>query len=230
MNNSPNSPVSENSLPEDVSFSSDKSVSSKKPFSELRVEIPEFDVIIPEIIVPPPPQINNSSVPEFNETFFNDEEEIKIETLGSIVKLLVTVMDIDERYSIAIDVKVKSVLETFLEEESFLDDVESKIKLIVKDNKIDARDVPIILLLLAEIYEKLKNTTLSFDESLCSEILKVLFVVSIKENIITLTENEEEILQCLYSIIDTSVKLMKTKESSKKSIFTCLKSCLKDNN
>lgn len=230
MNNSPNSPVSENSLPEDVSFSSDKSVSSKKPFSELRVEIPEFDVIIPEMNVPPPPQIPNSNVPEFNQKFFYDDEEIKIKTLADIIKLLVTVMDIDERYSIAINVKVKSVLETFLQEETFLDDIESNLKLIIKDNKIDANDVPIILLLLVEIYEKLKNTTLSFDESLCSEILKVLFVVSIKEKVITLTENEEGILQCLYSIIDTSVKLMKTKESSKKSIFTCLKSCLKDNN
>lgn len=230
MNNSPNSPVSENSLPEDVGFSSDKSVSSKKPFSELRVEIPEFDVIIPEMNVPPPPQIPNSNVPEFNQKFFYDDEEIKIKTLADIIKLLVTVMDIDERYSIAINVKVKSVLETFLQEETFLDDIESKLKLIIKDNKIDANDVPIILLLLVEIYEKLKNTTLSFDESLCSEILKVLFVVSIKEKVITLTENEEEILQCLYSIIDTSITLMKTKESGKKSIFTCLKSCLKDNN
>jgi len=65
-----------------------------------------------------------------------------------------------------------------------------------------------------------------FDEKLCGEILKILFNIALKEQLIPIAEQDIELLKCLYDIVDTSITLMQTDTSGeKKGLFYHLKKC-----
>ena len=98
-------------------------------------------------------------------------------------------------------------------------------KEIVHDNKIDARDVPKILILLTELYNIFKDVkNIEFDEKLCGDVLKTLFNLSLQEKIISINDEDIELIRCLYEIVDTGITLMQTDTSGqKKGIFYYIK-------
>tara|TARA_E500000178_G_scaffold324386_1_gene350750 strand:+ start:865 stop:1629 length:765 start_codon:yes stop_codon:yes gene_type:complete len=171
-----------------------------------------------------------------NETHENLKNEVESEknavledmtNLANLVALLLSQDDRMKKYNLPISHEAKLVLSKLLSIDHYFDDVQDIMNDIVRDNKIDARDVPKIMLLLTELYKMLQQIKdVKFDEKLCGEILKILFNIALKEQLIPIAEQDIELLKCLYDIVDTSITLMQTDTSSeKKGLFYHLKKC-----
>ena len=147
--------------------------------------------------------------------------------LANLVALLLSQDDRMKKYNLHISHEAKLVLSKLLSVDHYFDDIEDIMNDIVRDNKIDARDVPKIMLLLTELYKMLQQIKdVKFDEKLCGEILKILFNIALKEQLIPIAEQDIELLKCLYDIVDTSITLMQTDTSGeKKGLFYHLKKC-----
>jgi len=150
-----------------------------------------------------------------------------VTNLANLVALILLQDDRMKKYNLPVSHEVKLVLTQLLKVNYYFDDVEKIMKEIVHDNKIDARDVPKIMLLLTELYKKLKEIKdIKFDEKLCGEILKTLFNIASKEQLIPIAEQDIKLLECLYEIVDTSITLMQTDTTGeKKGLFYHLKKC-----
>ena len=147
----------------------------------------------------------------------NNDVMNDLTTLANLVALLLAQDDRTKKYNLPVSHETKMVLSKLLSVDSYFDEVEALMKDIVRDNKIDARDVPKIMLLLTELYKKLKEIKdVKFDEKICGDVLKVLFNIALKEKLIPIAEQDLELLKCLYEIVDTSLTLMQTDTSGVK--------------
>ena len=150
----------------------------------------------------------------------SDEENAVLKdltTLTSLVSLLVLQDDRMQKYNVTVSPKAKEILMRLLGINNYFDHVEKLMKEIVHDNKIDARDVPKIMILLTELYKILKDVKdTEFDEQLCGDVLKIIFDVALKEQLIVLDEEDMGLIKYLYEIVDTSISLMQTDTSGKK--------------
>ncbi len=158
------------------------------------------------------------------------EKNAVLEDMTNLAKLVALLLSQDDRmkkYNLPVSDEAKLVLSKLLSIDHYFDDVEDIMKDIVRDNKIDARDVPKIMLLLTELYKMLQQIKdVKFDEKLCGEILKTLFNIALKEELIPIAEQDIELFECLYDIVDTSITLMQTDTSGeKKGLFYHLKKC-----
>lgn len=137
--------------------------------------------------------------------------------LATLVGLLLSQDDKMKKYNIPVSHDVKMILFELLNVDNYFDNLEMIMKDIVHDDKIDAKDVPKIMLLLTELYKMLKDMkNIKFDEKLCGEVLKTLFNLAMKEGLITIHKEDMELLKCLYEIVDTSISLMQTDTSGEK--------------
>ena len=178
-------------------------------------------------------------VNETHESLKNEVPSEKNEVLENVLNLtnLVTLFlsqeDTVQKYNLPVSDKTKLVLSKLLSIDHYFDNIEEIMKDIVRDNKIDARDVPKIMLLLSELYNKLKQLKdVKFDEKLCGEVLKILFNVALKEKLIPINEQDLDLIKCVYEIVDTSITLMQTDTSGTKKgivyvILKLLNSCKK---
>tara|TARA_B100000900_G_scaffold413313_1_gene437051 strand:- start:1234 stop:2013 length:780 start_codon:yes stop_codon:yes gene_type:complete len=177
--------------------------------------------------------VSEKLVNETHEILKNEVESEKnavledMTNLANLVALLLSQDDRMKKYNLPISHEAKLVLSKLLSIDHYFDDVEEIMNDIVRDNKIDARDVPKIMLLLTELYKMLQQIKdVKFDEKLCGEILKTLFNIALKEQLIPIAEQDIELLKCLYDIVDTSITLMQTDTSGeKKGIIYHLKKC-----
>ena len=155
---------------------------------------------------------------------FFDENELRkdVNTLSHCITLLLATTDVADKYALVIDGKTSSILNTLLENDKYFDIIEDMFKGIIQDGKIDANDVPLIMNLLVDLYVLLKNKKLKFTLFDCGEVLKTIFTVLVKEQIIPINDKEVELLHCLYKIIEMSVHLSQTgDESGKEGLFAC---------
>ncbi len=225
---------------------------------EAVVEVAEVEVETAEVEVEEPKKVNGSNkvtllkldIPLINspnlligvpdesiekpKVFFanEDEDEVRkdVKTLAHYISLLLNSVEISNKYSLLIDNKAKSILNTLLETDNYFDNVDALFKNIIKDNKIDADDVPSIMILLVELYTILKNKKIDFNKHSCGWIIKIIFTVAIKEGIIHITDKEHEIISSLYNIIQMSVQLSQMGDSDNKKkggLFECLRKCFK---
>jgi len=138
-----------------------------------------------------------------------------VKTLGALVAFLLSKEDTGTM-SVAIPSEVKVVLSELLSVGNFYDDVEQLLKDIVHDDKIDAQDVPKLMVLCVRLYEILRSTTIVFDVELCGAVLKTLFDLAIREKIVPIDAEDLKLLNCLFDIVDTSVRLLETQTTDKK--------------
>ena len=131
-------------------------------------------------------------------------------TLSELVTLLISNEKDLERFGFSIPTEVKDVIEKLMEHDSYFDCVEKILKEIIRDNKIDVKDVPKIMLLLADLHSLLKIKKIKFDEMLCGDVLKFLIELAIKEKVIPIGEEDLELLRNIFEIVDTSVKLLQS--------------------
>jgi hypothetical protein len=160
----------------------------------------------------------------------NNSKNTVLQDMTNLANLVALLLSQDERmkkYNLPVSHEAKLVLSRLLSVDGYFDNLEAIMKDIVHDNKIDARDVPKIMLLLTELYKMLQQIKeVKFDERLCGEILKTLFNIALKEQLIPVAEQDIELLKCLYEIVDTSITLMQTDTSGeKKGLFYHLKKC-----
>lgn len=206
--------------------------------TNLRLEIPtSSDVIAPSINSPIPEplalseNIENIIPTQSKKKFFPDSDDelvSDVKTLAQYVTLILTVTDVENKYSLTIDSKLNSILTTLLSTGTYFDKIEQTFKEIVQDNKVDANDVPKIMILLVELYTTLKDSKVAFNKELCGEVLKTVFTVIVKEKLIPVTDKETELLRCIYDIVESSVQLAQMSDSDNKGgIFACLKKYFK---
>lgn len=175
----------------------------------------------------------NAETVEEKEPLFVDTNQVieDVKTLSSVIGIIVANNSDMQQYKMDISPKVKALLEKLLGEMKYFDQVEEYLKAIIKDDKLDAKEVPIVMLLLTELYERLQTFSMEDIRSEdCADLLKIIFEVAIKEKIIKISSEDLEILSAIYNIIDTSVKLIKTpnildessEPTSKRGLLYCL--------
>lgn len=133
-----------------------------------------------------------------------------IKTLATVMSLVLATTD-DVDTNVKVSPEVKSILVRLMESQDYFDKVEIHLKDIIKDNKLDIKDVPKVMLMFTELYSVLTEKRIVFDENLCGELVKTLFEVALKSDIISVDTEDVETITNLYQIIDTSVKLIQTK-------------------
>ena len=188
-----------------------------------------LEIPSPNINTPSTLSVDVEEQPVSKKSFFDENELRKdVNTLSQCITLLLATTDVADKYALVINGKTRSILNTLLENDKYLDNVEDLFKGIIKDDKIDANDVPLIMNLLVDLYVLLKKKEIKFTSSDCGEVLKTIFTVLVKEKIIPINDQEVALLQCLYNIIEMSVNLSQNgDEGRKEGLLACLKNCFK---
>ena len=193
-------------------------------------------------VPPPPPALVADSVPSNEESFFPDSSDSlltqndavveDVKKLSYFMALLIDTSDAEalDKYNIRISKQMKKVIQALLlvrtsVNSTVFDNIEGIFREIIADNKIDAKDVPKVMLLIAELYKISHKTEFKFDEKACGDVLKIMFLVATKEKLIPISDEDMQLLTCLYEIIDTSVRLTQAKDgdlASAPGLFSCL--------
>ena len=147
-----------------------------------------------------------------------------VKTLAMILKMVLNSTDSLDKYSLVISSDIKNILAQLLEHDTYFDDYEFALNEIIKDGKIDANDVPRIMILLSDLYVRLRIMNVEFDENTCGHIIKLIFNIALNEGLIKINDDELKLIQCIYNIVETSVSLMKVGKNPKKrsGLFDCI--------
>ena len=117
---------------------------------------------------------------------------------------------------IVLDEDMKTMIQKqLLKNELVFDSIEQTMKSIVKYNSIDSKDIPCLMLLLAELYEcsfQIKNNLIIGE--LCGKVLKFCISVLILENLIEV-HDQVEVLSNIKTLIDVGVNLIKLNKDLK---------------
>jgi hypothetical protein len=160
------------------------------------------------------------------------EEQIEtvddVKTLAAILQIALLQSDGLDKYSVTITPDVKNILAQLMEQDKYFDEFENALNEIIKDGKIDARDVPRIMRLLADLYTRMRTMKIEFNENTCGDVLKMLFNIALKEGLIKINDEDMELMQCVYSIVDMSIRLMQTDTDPSKrgGLLKCIKRTL----
>jgi len=151
-------------------------------------------------------------------------ESVDVKTLTSILQNVLSKTDGLDKYSIQLTPEIKHIFNLLVADSKYFDDVEKSLKLIIQDDKIDAKDVPQIMILLTNLYSKLRGLRIKFNEKICGDILKFVFDVAMKDGLIKMNKDDMELLTCVYSIIDMSIQLIQTDKFPTKvvGILSCI--------
>lgn len=189
-----------------------------------------------EFLPPPPAEEETKQLIQDEK---KDEQEIKevemeqlvqdVKTLGSIVQLIVASNASLEKYKMDVSPKAKLILEKLLGEHQYFEKVQEYIVAIIKDDKLDAKDVPIVMLLLTELYTRLESFSLDdIKTEDCANVLKIIFEIALQEKVVPISDENMEVISSIFNIIDTSVTLIQTKNNldedvpSKQGLLYCL--------
>ena len=151
-------------------------------------------------------------------------ESVDVKTLTAILQNVLLKTDGLDKYSIQLTPEIKHIFNLLVADSKYFDDVEKSLKLIVQDDKIDAKDVPQIMVLLTNLYSKLRGLRIEFNEKICGDMLKFIFDVAMKDGLIKMNKADMELLTCVYSIIDMSIQLIQTDKFPTKvvGILSCI--------
>ena len=151
-----------------------------------------------------------------------------MKTLAAILQIALLQSDGLDKYSVTITPDVKNILAQLMEQDKYFDEFETALNEIIKDGKIDARDVPRIMVLLADLYTRMRTMKIEFNENTCGDVLKMLFNIALKEDLIKINDEDMELMQCVYSIVDMSIRLMQTDTGASKrgGLLKCIKRTL----
>jgi len=167
-------------------------------------------------------------VDEVKESLLMEETVDDVKTLAAILQIALLQSDGLDKYSVTITPDVKNILAQLMEQDKYFDEFETALNEIIKDGKIDARDVPRIMRLLADLYTRMRTMKIEFNENTCGDVLKMLFNIALKEGLININDEDMELMQCVYSIVDMSIRLMQTDTDPSKrgGLLKCIKRTL----
>jgi len=192
------------------------------PYSDSIIDISKLDIIIPDRTSPE--LTITKIIPRQTFCYFDSDDE-KTNDVRLLSEYVTNFIKNDntykKKYTIEITNKIVSMLRLLLNS-SFFFDTEFFFISIVKGDKIDADKVPFIMDLLIELYKNLKKKIQDVDIYHCGEILKLLFSITVYENIIRIRTNQEQVISCFNNIIETSVYISKI-DKPRKGIFKCIR-------
>ena len=165
---------------------------------------------------------------EVKDPLLLEETVDDVKTLAAILQIALLQSDGLDKYSVTITPDVKNILAQLMEQDKYFDEFETALNEIIKDGKIDARDVPRIMVLLADLYTRMRTMKIKFNENTCGDVLKMLFNIALKEDLIKINDEDMELMQCVYSIVDMSIRLMQTDTDPSKrgGLLKCIKRTL----
>ena len=177
----------------------------------------------------PPPEKEEQEEQEEIKEIEMEQLEQDVKTLGSIIQLVIATNSSLEKYKMDVSPKAKLILEKLLGEHKYFDKVQEYILAIIKDDKLDANDVPIVMLLLTELYGRLESFSLEDVKSEdCASVLKIIFEIALREKIVPVSDENIEVISSIFNIIDTSVTLIQTRNNldegipTKRGLLYCL--------
>ena len=192
------------------------------PYSDSIIDISKLDIIIPDRTSPE--LTITKIIPRQKYCYFDSDDE-KTNNVLLLSEYVASVIKNDntykKKYTIEITNKIVSMLRLLLNS-SFFFDTEFFFISIVKGDKIDADKVPFIMDLLIDVYRNMKGQIQDLDIYHCGEILKLLFSITVYENIIRIRTNQEQVISCFNNIIETSVNISKI-DKPRKGIFKCIR-------
>ena len=148
-------------------------------------------------------------------------EEIITKIKSEFILIIESVIESTEKQDkyksqIVLDEDMKTMIQKqLLKNELVFDSIEQTMKSIVKYNSIDSKDIPCLMLLLAELYEcsfQIKNNLIIGE--LCGKVLKFCISVLILENLIEV-HDQVEVLSNIKTLIDVGVNLIKLNKDLK---------------
>ena len=192
------------------------------PYSDSIIDISKLDIIIPDRTSPE--LTITKIIPRQTFCYFDSDDE-KTNDVRLLSEYVTNFIKNDntykKKYTIEITNKIVSMLRLLLNS-SFFFDTEFFFISIVKGDKIDADKVPFIMDLLIDVYRNMKGQIQDLDIYHCGEILKLLFSITVYENIIRIRTNQEQVISCFNNIIETSVYISKI-DKPRKGIFKCIR-------
>ena len=192
------------------------------PYSDSIIDISKLDIIIPDRTSPE--LTITKIIPRQTFCYFDSDDE-KTNDVRLLSEYVTNFIKNDntykKKYTIEITNKIVSMLRLLLNS-SFFFDTEFFFISIVKGDKIDADKVPFIMDLLIDVYRNMKGQIQDLDIYHCGEILKLLFSITVYENIIRIRTNQEQVISCFNNIIETSVNISKI-DKPRKGIFKCIR-------
>ena len=195
---------------------------TRSPYSESTIDISKLDIIIPDRTSP---ELTIKKIIPIQKYCYFDSDDEKTNDVRLLSEYVTNFIKNDntykKKYTIEITNKIVSMLRLLLNS-SFFFDTEFFFISIVKGDKIDADKVPFIMDLLIELYKNLKKKIQDVDIYHCGEILKLLFSITVYENIIRIRTNQEQVISCFNNIIEMSVYISKI-DKPRKGIFKCIR-------
>ena len=143
---------------------------------------------------------------------------VNVEIL-SLIQLLTNITNPGaslSKYKLQIDEPVKKVLLALMKAQPhFFSEVETILINITQDNKIDAADIPNIIILLQKLYilivdlKSIKLNTVACSET-CGAVIKIIIHVLVEEDIVHITiDKKEAFLANVDKLLDSCVDLLK---------------------
>jgi uncharacterized protein YlzI (FlbEa/FlbD family) len=120
--------------------------------------------------------------------------EINLDTIKEVIKL-----DDAERKIL------KSTVQKLIDDDDFINSLEDKLNEIVKDGKIDSKDIPMIMLVMMECTNNLDKFNLTYNELI--ETIEEFMIYLLESKKLIREEDKEEI----YNLIKLVIKLTMTK-------------------
>jgi len=145
--------------------------------------------------------------------------------LIAVIRLLLASDQSLTTYTVQLNPELIHMLSILMSEhKEYFVSIEDTFVEIVKDNKINASDVPNIILLILNLYALVCSTKMNKSPIESSRImLKFIFNVIVKEKIVKV-DNEEELFRCLNTLVDSCIELVifqKKTSSSGTKLFSC---------
>ena len=106
--------------------------------------------------------------------------------------------------------RLENIINTLVNDEDFKKNVTSTLKKIMKDNKIDQRDLPDIIFLVIDSYNKLESSKLSLND-IPEFIRKVVRIILDEKNLIP--DKQEQVF---LDMVETAIKLVMIQPRVKK--------------
>jgi len=110
--------------------------------------------------------------------------------------------------------QVLTIVSAISENKTFLDNVEKLFDKIVADKKLNALDIPLIVILLQEMFLLFQNATFTFHDY--TAVLKMLILVLVSENVDgKLTPSEQALnMNTIDAILECCIQLVEWKEKN----------------
>jgi hypothetical protein len=134
-------------------------------------------------------------------------------TLIQIIETIFASSELQEKYSTKLTSDSINIIENLIKgSPQFFRMVENTFLRNVVKNKISSDNVPYLISIIAQLYEKLLFLNIHKDTAdICSYILKFIFSVIIRENLINIDNevNGTLLILCCDNIVDSCIKILK---------------------